>query len=310
MARAKRISLCCSCWLLLSLVDRTISLDSQHDYLRRSDSLFARSPPPKVQVETLFKPSSCLLTSQVDDQLAVTYVGTLTDTGKQFDAAEDRNSPFVFKLGVGEVIKGWDQGMMGMCEGEKRVLKIPSELAYGHGGAGNDIPPDAPLTFRVELIEIQNRKSKPSKLEIQTTFQPDSCPMKSRDGDQMAMTYVGTLKSNGIQFDAIKTPDHPFEFKLGAGQVIQGWDQGLKDMCIGERRRLVIPSSMAYGARGESSASPPIPPNADLVFDTELIDIRNRPHKPDTGHDEGRWVWRWSVIESLGYFLECFLIFF
>ncbi|KAA1129611.1 FK-506 binding protein [Puccinia graminis f. sp. tritici] len=303
-------------WLVyVALIERTISVDCLPEDRRHSGSLVSRSTNDddshnKLLVDILFKPSSCPLVSQVDDQLAVTYVGTLTETGKQFDASQDPKDPFVFTLGVGEVILGWDQGMLGMCEGEKRVLKIPSELGYGHRGAGADIPPDASLTFRVELIEIQNRKSDLNQLEIQTTYQPASCPIKSENGDQMAMTYVGTLKSNGAQFDAIKTPDSPFEFKLGAGQVIEGWDQGLKDMCVGERRKLVIPASMAYGAYGDSSSNPPIPPNADLVFDTELIDIRNRSHKADPDRHEGRWLWSWSVVESLGYFLECLLIFF
>ncbi|KNE94298.1 hypothetical protein PSTG_12323 [Puccinia striiformis f. sp. tritici PST-78] len=298
-----------SYWLISILI---IQETVQSNSLLKSRSI--RSNKDKVQIETLYKPSSCLLTSQINDRLAVTYVGTLTDNGRQFDASEDPTNPFVFKVGVGEVIKGWDEGMIGMCEGEKRVLRIPSQLAYGHDGAGDDIPPDSPLTFHVELIEIQNRKyvPKPSDVEIQTTFKPSTCPIKSKNGDRMAMTYVGTLKSNGVQFDAIKTPDHPFEFKLGAGEVIQGWEQGLKDMCIGERRKLIIPASLAYGTHGESSSTPPIPPNADLIFDTELIDIRNRHLNSEPDRDdgaEGRWVWRWSVIESLGYFFECFLVF-
>ncbi|PLW13282.1 hypothetical protein PCANC_17769 [Puccinia coronata f. sp. avenae] len=282
----------------------------------------SRLPPratPKVAVDTIFTPQSCLLTSQVNDQLAVTYVGTFTDNGKRFDASEDPKNPFVFVLGVGQVIKGWDEGMAGMCEGEKRILKIPSELAYGHAGAGDDIPPDSPLTFHVELIKIESRQydSNPTKeLSIQKTLKPTSCRIKSKEGDRLEMIYVGTLKASGLQFDAVKTPDQPFEFSLGAGEVIKGWDEGLKDMCIGERRRLIIPASMAYGSEGYPSSEPPIPSNADLVFDTELIDItRNHrsqksDHRTDDRHDLGVWIWAWSVIESLSYLVEYFLVFF
>jgi len=249
-------------------------------------------------------------------------VGTFTDNGKQFDASQDPSHPFLFVLGVGEVIKGWDQGLVGMCEGEKRRLDIPAELAYGHGGAGDDIPPDAALTFHVELIQIQNRRydRRPVKtLEIGTTRAPARCGVKSQKGDRLAVLYVGTLKSDGLQFDAVRTPDTPFEFLLGAGEVIQGWEQGLEGMCIGEQRRLVIPASMAYGHSGNYGSDPPIPPDADLVFDTALLDIRNKavPDKPtiskrpnEDEDGQGRWLWRWTVVESLGYILECLLVFF
>ena len=79
--------------------------------------------------------------------------GKLLD-GTKFDSSLDRNEPFQFTLGQGMVIKGWDQGLVNMCPGEKRRLKIPPELGYGSSGAGASIPPDSTLIFDVELIEI------------------------------------------------------------------------------------------------------------------------------------------------------------
>lgn len=81
------------------------------------------------------------------------YAGYLLN-GKKFDASYDRGSPLKFEVGVGRVIKGWDEALLDMSVGEKRVLKIPSGLAYGSRGAGGVIPPEATLVFYVELVTL------------------------------------------------------------------------------------------------------------------------------------------------------------
>lgn len=88
------------------------------------------------------------------DTVSIHYTGFLTD-GTKFDSSVDRNMPFETKIGVGQVIKGWDMGVVGMKKGEKRKLTIPSDFAYGPYGAGDVIPPNADLIFEVELLEIQ-----------------------------------------------------------------------------------------------------------------------------------------------------------
>jgi peptidylprolyl isomerase/FKBP-type peptidyl-prolyl cis-trans isomerase FkpA len=88
------------------------------------------------------------------DTVAVHYTGTLLD-GTKFDSSRDRDKPFEFRLGAGGVIKGWDQGVVGMKKGGVRKLTIPADLAYGKRGSPPKIPPNAPLKFEIELIEIK-----------------------------------------------------------------------------------------------------------------------------------------------------------
>ena len=88
------------------------------------------------------------------DTISVHYTGRLTD-GTKFDSSVDRGTPFTFTIGTGQVIKGWDEGLLGMKVGEKRTLTIPADKGYGATGAGGVIPPNATLIFDTELVSIK-----------------------------------------------------------------------------------------------------------------------------------------------------------
>ncbi|GAB9473779.1 hypothetical protein Gpo141_00010926 [Globisporangium polare] len=112
------------------------------------------APDAPLQVDTTFRPTFCEYESEKGDALAMHYTGSLFTDGSVFDSSRSRGKPFTFTLGAGRVIKGWDQGLGGMCIGEKRTLTIPSDLGYGDHGSPPKIPGKATLVFDVELMQI------------------------------------------------------------------------------------------------------------------------------------------------------------
>lgn len=110
----------------------------------------------KLQIGIKKRPEVCDKKSKKGDILHMHYKGTLED-GTEFDTSYKRGEPLTFTLGSGQVIRGWDQGLLGMCEGEKRKLVIPPDLGYGAAGAPPTIPGDAVLTFEVKLIKIERK---------------------------------------------------------------------------------------------------------------------------------------------------------
>jgi len=113
-----------------------------------------KAPEAELKIEVLHKPENCDVMSKKGSLLSMHYKGTFED-GKQFDSSFDRNQPFTFQIGVGQVVKGWDQGLLDMCIGEKRRLIVPPHLGYGEQGAGEVIPPGATLHFETELLKIE-----------------------------------------------------------------------------------------------------------------------------------------------------------
>ncbi|XP_078441410.1 FK506-binding protein 15 kD-1 [Wolffia australiana] len=133
-------------------------------------------------------------------------------------------------------------------------------------------------------IFVSARKSSDvTELQIGVKYKPESCGVQAHKGDRVKVHYRGKL-TDGTVFDSSFERGDPIEFELGNGQVIKGWDQGLLGMCIGEKRKLKIPSKLGYGAQG---SPPKIPGGATLIFETELVGVNDKTldeGKPN--HDE------------------------
>jgi peptidylprolyl isomerase len=108
----------------------------------------------------------------------------------------------------------------------------------------------------------------PTELEIEDIEEGDGD--EAQAGDQVSVNYVGVLYDGGEEFDSSFNTGQPFEFELGAGGVIPGWDQGVEGMKVGGRRQLIIPPDLAYGPQG---SPPDIPPNSTLIFVIDLLSV-------------------------------------
>jgi len=217
--------------------------------------------------------------AQTGDKVIVHYTGKLAN-GEVFDSSITRGQPFSFNLGEGQVIKGWDEGFSLIKVGEKATLKIPPELAYGPRANGG-IPANSTLIFDIELLDIKKsvkirewspsgkgKVSTKSGLQYYKIFSTSGKPAKK--GKKVSVHYSGFLE-DGSMFDSSVKRGAPFEFLLGAGRVIKGWDEGVALMNVGEKFKFIIPYDLAYGEMGRP---PIIPPKSTLIFDVELIDVK------------------------------------
>ncbi|KAA6359187.1 MAG: putative FK506-binding protein 2 [Streblomastix strix] len=127
--------------------------------------------------------------------------------------------------------------------------------------------------FDSETLDLGN-SIQVNKLQILTLKIPDECTNKSKLGDKLFVKYAAFLLQTGEQLANIYESQESFSFRIGKGKVLKGWDQGLLEMCKGERRKLFIPPELGFGALGLGDL---IPPNASLMYIVDLIDIKDQP---------------------------------
>ncbi|XP_040918902.1 peptidyl-prolyl cis-trans isomerase FKBP10 [Toxotes jaculatrix] len=221
----------------------------------------------KVEIRTISKPASCNRTAAASDFIRYHYNGTLL-SGEAFDSSYSRNRTYDTYLGQGDLIKGMDEGLLGMCVGERRLIIVPPFLAYGENGHGTHVPPHATLMFEVLLVDMFNPKD---DLIVEVKEVPEGCTRRTVTGDYIRYHYNGTFQ-DGTVFDSSYRRNSTYNTYIGMGYVIRGMDKALQGLCIGEKRRITIPPHMAYGEAGVGDL---IPGSAVLVFDIHVIDFHN-----------------------------------
>lgn len=201
------------------------------------------------------------------DMVFMTYTGKLKN-GTTFDSnAKPTANPYSFTLGAGSVIKGWDEGIVGMKVGGKRKLEVPARLAYGSSSPpGSTIPPNSDLYFDVELLDVVKKGEE--NIYDKTDLKQGSGPAVA-NGDTVTIHYVGTL-ANDRRFDSTLERKKPETFKLGNGDVIKGLEAGLIGMKPGGKRRLRIPPGIGYGSYGLGA----VPPGSITIFEVELLKVK------------------------------------
>jgi len=274
---------------------------------------------PTLSVTVTDGPTECADNEKVKsgDYVNMHYTGTIDESsetgekGKKFDSSVDRGETFDAQIGVGQVIKGWDEGIAGLCKGAKATLIIPPDMGYGDHGAVGAIPGGATLNFAVEVIDITDSRLTPTqipedvypemtytdlnqflsvdildmeetKLSVIVTDGPKECVDDDivKSGDYISVHYTGTIDESsekgekGKKFDSSVDIGQTLDFPIGVGAVIRGWDKGIVGLCKGAKATLVIPPSMAYGTTGSGDD---IPGFATLNFAVEVVNIRKGP---------------------------------
>jgi len=214
------------------------------------------------------------------DKVSVHYVGKLID-GKQFDSSRDRNVPFEFKVGAGQVIRGWDEGLALLKVGDKAVLTIPPAIGYGAQEMGA-IPANSTLVFDIEVMgtktpkkivayDVKGKDTLTTASGLRYIKIAEGSGAQAENGKTVDVHYTGYLL-DGKVFDSSIERDEPISFPLGKGMVIKGWEEGIALMKVGDKMRMIIPSDLAYGSRSVGNGL--IPEFSTLIFDVELMGVK------------------------------------
>jgi len=208
------------------------------------------------------------LAAEKGDLAYLLYEGTLED-GTVFDGNMDPGkNVFYFIVGTGGVIKGWDDGVLGMKEGGERKLEIPPSLGYGPAGAPPKIPPYADLYFNIKLLYVLKKDQEHAYVKEDTKVGKGP---EVKEGDVVEVHYVGKYL-NDKEFDNSRKRGKTVKFKVGAKEAIPGLDTGVRGMKPGGERNLILPPALAFGMAGNET----VQGGQVVVFDVTLVSVNGK----------------------------------
>ena len=188
--------------------------------------------------------------AEAGDLLVMHYVGVLHEDGSQFDASWDRDSTFSFVLGQGNVIQGWDDGIVGMTEGSRRQLTIPPQQAYGDNSPSPDIPNGSTLVFVVDLVaaysphEVDTSGGQATALDVTIIEEGDGAEVVA--GNAVEILYSIAPVSVGEVAQSSWTDRDTATFVVGADpvEIFVGWSEGIVGLNVGDVARITIPPAL------------------------------------------------------------------
>ncbi len=257
------------------------------------------NPPTTLQTSVLHKGTGATIAK--GQLVAVDYLGEIWKSKKVFDTSFDAGrTGAAFPIGTGQVIDGFDKGLLGQTVGSRVLLVIPPALGYGaQGNSQAGISGTDTLIFVVDLLgahkadetaegtpgpapgsdlpQVTTAAGKPT-ITVPKSTPPTTLVVKTvvagtgdtvRSGDLLIVQYVGVKWADGKTFDSSWARGLPAGFGIGVGQVIKGWDNGLVGRKVGDRVLLVVPPAEGYGAQGQSQAG--ISGTDTLVFAVDIV---------------------------------------
>ena len=206
--------------------------------------------------------------AQPGDLLVMHYVGVLAD-GSEFDASWDRGDTFSFPLGQGRVIQGWDEGIVGMQEGGRRILAIPPEQAYGAQSPSPAIPANSPLYFVVDLVaaitppDVENAPEPVTELQVEALEEGDGEIVEL--GDIIEVHFVALVQETGQEIASTFVQGQPTVTEIGADPslLLVGLDQAIEGNAVGSWLRVIVPPELGI----ENPEANGLPPEPTLVVE-------------------------------------------